>query len=125
MRSIRSLFPRRLPAFEESIKENVIPDPDPSRYLPEGESDLDRMKAEYERAHGVEPGPFKPNLSIVHLDGVTWWDAPVPPSKHACWAQTLGNLKPLETIRRCACGSLSYDGQYWMDRNTRSEKADQ
>lgn len=124
MRFIRSLFRSRLSGIEESIREHVIPNPDPSHYLPEGESDIERSMNEILVAAGEEPRPFKPNLRIVHLDGVTWWDAPVPPRKHECWAQTIGNLNPLETVRRCACGSLSYDGQYWMDRNTRTAKAD-
>lgn len=65
-------------------------------------------------------GPF--NIEYVeHIDGVSAHDAPVPPRRHTCWAQTRGFMH-MEFIRRCPCGAISLDGKYWMDRNTAKAK---
>lgn len=61
------------------------------------------------------------DLEIWNLDGVDWYDAPIPPHLHRCWAQTMGrnNYVPLE---RCACGATSFDGSRWMERNSRRRR---
>jgi hypothetical protein len=74
-------------------------------------------------------------LRVRHLDGVPWYDAPVPPKRHRCFAQTIGEESDLigthTTIERCPCGGInmirwsdiaigrpgSFD--HWMERNTR------
>ena len=58
-------------------------------------------------------------FEILHLDGIDWYNAPPPPRKHTCWAQTKGWVD-LHQIFRCACGAASYDGRYWMERNQRN-----
>jgi hypothetical protein len=58
-------------------------------------------------------------FEVRHLDGIDWYDAPPPPVRHTCWAQTKGWVD-LREIFRCACGAASYDGRYWMERNQRN-----
>ena len=87
---------------------------DPDRYQPAGPDEFDLSMAE-------SGYPFRSNPDIVHVDGVPWYDAAVTPKLHRCWPQTIGRLSfPTgSTVHRCACGSLSYDLAYWMDRNSR------
>lgn len=55
---------------------------------------------------------------IVHVDGVCWYDAPVPAERHRCWSQTIGT-GPTGTVHRCACGGYSPDGRLWIGGNER------
>jgi len=50
-------------------------------------------------------------------DGVNWFDAPLPRRWHRCRAQSRGNLGG--HVYRCACGAISPDGKYWLERNSR------
>jgi hypothetical protein len=45
-------------------------------------------------------------VSIEHLDGVPWWEAPPPPREHEHWAQTTGTLQVFEQVERCPCGAI-------------------
>jgi len=56
---------------------------------------------------------------ILHLDGVPWWEAPLPRRWHRCRVQTSGLLHPGELVERCACGAFRLNGRYWIDRNER------
>ncbi len=56
---------------------------------------------------------------IECLNGVDWIDAPIPPHYHACYPQMRAWHRWFERVFRCACGSLSFDGRYWMERNSR------
>jgi hypothetical protein len=54
-----------------------------------------------------------------HLDGVPWYDAPVPPRFHRCKPQTRGWYKT-SFIERCACGAIRSQGSYgWISKNER------
>lgn len=59
-------------------------------------------------------------LEIAHLDGVAWYDAPVPPRLHRCWPQTIGTINYFDTVERCACGGQK-SGRFWLERNTRDD----
>lgn len=55
-----------------------------------------------------------------HLDGVEWWNAPVPRRWHRCAPQTRGWINYFSLVERCACGAIRLDGRtHWMDRNNR------
>lgn len=45
------------------------------------------------------------DVKVEHLDGVPWYEAPVPPLDHECWSQTVGWIG-LNQWTRCACGAL-------------------
>jgi hypothetical protein len=56
-------------------------------------------------------------IDVRHVDGVAWFDAPMPPRSHACWVQSTylpqspsAGLVVTGQIDRCACGGLRYDG---------------
>jgi hypothetical protein len=66
-----------------------------------------------------DPAASGLDFEIWHLDGMDWYKAPPPPRKHACWAQTKGWVD-LHQVFRCACGAVSYDVHYWMERNQRN-----
>jgi hypothetical protein len=67
---------------------------------------------------------------MEHLNGVGWWDAPVPPKGHRCYAQTRA-LARTAYVRRCACGAISLDSppaikhgaDHWLERNSRMTAA--
>jgi hypothetical protein len=90
---LRTLFSRRLTPI------------DPTRYQP------DPLNAD-----------LGSRVEIFHLDGIKWMDAPVPPKRHTCFAQTMGYYEYFNSIERCACGAASY-GRVWMDRNSRKAAA--
>ena len=58
---------------------------------------------------------------ITHVDGIDWFDAPLPPWRHKCWAQTTARAR-LETVKRCPCGAIAItragERDYWMQRNS-------
>lgn len=59
--------------------------------------------------------------SIVHLRGVPWFDAPVPPTRHRCWPQTSARwVLGHELTERCACGAIRFDRDGWLERNQRA-----
>lgn len=63
-----------------------------------------------------------------HLDGIPWYKAPIPPVNHICFRQTLGWIRLLDGVERCACGAIRRLDIYrtwipndgWLDRNSRS-----
>lgn len=76
--------------------------------------------------------PFPPE--IEHVDGVPWYEAPIPAEDHVCVPQTKGWVG-LSQWWRCACGAIAHTDdlrgplQYrsmrhrysraWMERNSR------
>lgn len=59
-----------------------------------------------------------PNDGIVHVDGIAWTDAPIPPRWHFCRTQTYGFLG-FVLMERCACGARRRGGRSWLNRNSR------
>lgn len=64
---------------------------------------------------------------IAHLGGVDWHEAPIPPKRHECWAQSWG-FHGLDLIERCACGGINIKRHHmeedvWLERNTRRREA--
>jgi hypothetical protein len=62
---------------------------------------------------------------ITDVDGISWHEAPVPPIRHECFAQTKGNLLGAY-IERCPCGAINHkirfsERDYWMERLSRKE----
>jgi hypothetical protein len=57
-------------------------------------------------------------LPIWHLDGVDWLTARLPRRWHRCTPQSVG-FTGLDRIHRCACGVMSFDGELWMEKNSR------
>jgi hypothetical protein len=53
-----------------------------------------------------------------HRHGVSWMDAPLPPKKHKCRAQTKGYVRMFDEIKRCACGATWIQGG-WTGVNER------
>jgi hypothetical protein len=53
-----------------------------------------------------------------HLDGVPWYEAPVPRKWHRCKPQTRGYYN-LSFVQRCACGATWMRGG-WVGKNERS-----
>lgn len=54
---------------------------------------------------------------LQERDGVDWIDAPLPRRWHRCKAQVQGWVGG--PVARCACGGISRDGRYWLERNAR------
>lgn len=52
-----------------------------------------------------------------HRDGVDWYDAPLPPRRHRCVAQTRGFMSG-GFIERCACGATGFGDGCWIERNS-------
>lgn len=70
-----------------------------------------------------EVAPYKWDaLRIWHLDGIAWFEAPLPRRFHFCRPQTRGynSLSPL--VERCACGSIRSGGRFWLERNARRKE---
>lgn len=59
------------------------------------------------------------DIDIQHVDGVAWYDAPLPPRLHRCQTQTSGWLRILTKVERCACGAMRVDGNGWANKNER------
>lgn len=58
--------------------------------------------------------PLNPLITMEHLNGVPWEEAPRPRRFHRHWAQTRG-VADLRMIERCPCGGLRIDGYGgWM-----------
>lgn len=55
-----------------------------------------------------------PNF-IESLNGLDWYEAPLPPRWHRCKAQTRGYMT-LNAIARCACGATYIMGG-WIGKN--------
>lgn len=53
-----------------------------------------------------------------HVDGIPWYEAPLPRRWHWCKAHTSGLVNDA-VIDRCACGAIRMDGSLWMERNSR------
>ena len=58
------------------------------------------------------------DTAVHHLDGVQWWEAPLPRRWHRCRAQTLGRTNGTP-VRRCACGAMDIGGLGWGEKNAR------
>lgn len=69
----------------------------------------------YESRWIEDPGPGRRAKLVIHLDGVAWYDAPLPPRIHRHRAQTKGF-----DAERCACGAIRlYGFGPWVNRNER------
>jgi hypothetical protein len=55
-------------------------------------------------------------------DGVDWLHAPLPRRWHRCRAWARGRFSG-DMVYRCACGAISFDQRYWMERNSRRKGA--
>lgn len=55
---------------------------------------------------------------IDHIDGVPWFDAPVPNPRHRCVPKT-NEWQGVTRRQRCACGAIRIDGGQWINRNAR------
>ncbi len=55
---------------------------------------------------------------IRHLDGVAYYNAPLPLRIHRCRPQSAYWFR-LEYRERCACGSLRLTGGRWLFKNRR------
>jgi hypothetical protein len=53
-----------------------------------------------------------------HIDGVPWFDSPVPKQRHHCWPQT-HEWQGVTRRQRCACGAARINGGLWINRNAR------
>lgn len=51
-----------------------------------------------------------------HLNGVKWFDAPLPRWWHRCAAQTRA-WSGMTRVERCACGAARIDGGSWINKN--------
>lgn len=64
-------------------------------------------------------------LNATHVDGVWWYEAPLPWRWHRCRphsaALTAYRGRVLD-IDRCACGAMRFERGPWMDRNQRRKK---
>lgn len=58
---------------------------------------------------------------LHHLDGVPWFEAPIPRRLHRCRVQTDGWVG-LHQVQRCACGAIRA-GRRWRERNSRQRPA--
>lgn len=64
-------------------------------------------------------------LTVTHLDGVPWHQAPTPRRLHRCSARTTGWLNLLDRVDRCACGAIRVQPAFarkssrWRERNSR------
>lgn len=58
---------------------------------------------------------------MVSLDGISWFEAPIPRQRHQCWPQSWGWVNfGLVFVQRCACGGIRmHDRGSWLERNTR------
>jgi len=56
-----------------------------------------------------------------NLDGVSWFESPIPGLLHRCRVQTYGRLPDTLMISRCSCGGLLMLQPHakWMERNSR------
>lgn len=63
---------------------------------------------------------FDLDVDMKHKDGIEWFDAPLPPRLHKCFAQTEGWIG-FDQVLRCACGAMRNPrfGKTWMDVNSR------
>lgn len=58
-------------------------------------------------------------VTIHHLNGVSWIDAPVPRRWHFCRIQTWG-MVGVTMYARCACGAVRSElVGHWTDKNSR------
>jgi hypothetical protein len=54
-----------------------------------------------------------------HVDGVPWYEAPLPRRFHRCRPQTSGRAGHFDFVDRCACGAIRWNARYWLERNSR------
>jgi len=58
--------------------------------------------------------------TIEHLNGIPWFEAPIPRRLHHCRIQTRGWINYLAKIERCACGAIRMNNDKgWSDKNSR------
>lgn len=74
------------------------------------------MAGEYVLTYRSEDG----SVEVRNLDGVSWYEAPLPSRWHRCRAQTKGLTNYFTQVQRCACGAIRMDSyRRWLDRNSR------
>lgn len=67
---------------------------------------------------------IKDEFGILHLNGVPWYDAPIPRRFHRCFVQTDSRNFLTNSVQRCACGGVRFGFHYlWMDKNSRRKSA--
>lgn len=57
---------------------------------------------------------------IYHNDGVSWFDAPLPPKNHKCTPQTKAYMNYFTLVYRCACGATAINEEVptvWIEKN--------
>jgi len=63
---------------------------------------------------------------LESVNGVLWYDIPVPPRWHRCKAQTRGSFDDCY-VERCRCGAARFPvypgNNVWLDRNSRRREA--
>lgn len=59
-----------------------------------------------------------------HLDGVKWFEAPVPRRWHRCTPQTRAWIGLFTRVERCACGAIRIDEGFWHNKNETRKAAD-
>lgn len=81
-----------------------------------GELTYEKIAEVFTRAFSPEAmAEREREMGITHVDGISWFDAPVPPRWHRCKVQTAGL-----GAQRCACGAIRRSGlRHWMERNSR------
>ena len=62
-----------------------------------------------------------------HVDGVRWYEAPIPARWHRCRAHTIGWMNDFRVVFRCRCGAIAMPYPWdqivvWDERNSRRKK---
>jgi len=97
-----------------------------SRHGPPKIGTEDGLKMALDDPRYIEDTHLPAGMVSKSLDGVSWYEAPLPPRTHRCWTQQWAFLRDGTFVRRCACGAISmndYDQRdvYWMDRNEKRD----
>jgi hypothetical protein len=77
------------------------------------------MTAETDRYVYDESVSVRGRAELWHLDGVGWYNAPLPRKRHKCWTQTRGWMDEFTLVERCACGAMQIDLGGWGCVNER------
>lgn len=59
---------------------------------------------------------------FTHVNGVWWYDAPLPRRWHRCTVWSSGAIDGfgINMVERCACGAICHRGdRIWIERNSR------
>lgn len=115
----------RTPTTSEPIIKDpvaVAPVPvDSERWVPAESNDI--TSGYREGWDPLSPSIVGAPLEMYHLDGVPWWEAPLPSKRHQCVRQTYAWSGYFNSIERCACGAIRRDGRFgvWDQRNERTD----